>query len=398
MQLTQILQDRIADARLNAFILFKSAKNISSIAILSEWPLAVFPELKPGPKIKVKQASPATANPLDPGPLPKVEELRLDSSNDNPHLASAKCMVDISKAAGFLSHLPNLRNLEIRGGHNTLSAAQVHACHPRLANITTLNLSAVSESTLRDLLLCCNPNNLKHFRVTIPPGADGKLRFGNDLHGEQIVNILTQYGVADTLETLTIDTSHSTLMDFGHGIIRDTFQTISTLKHFTSLRHLSLSADTIYFPSLYPRILLRDTNTGGDEDEGQRLVRLLPYNLESLEITGIHAILRSDMKYLAQASHDNGGQFEQLDSVVLKGDARFATLPTDVEIPYPLPEHENEWYAVENWHEVEAWCKTLGPEVNDDIRREFRKAGVEYEFDMPEFYFGVYSAEWDDEP
>ena len=86
-----MFQEHIAGARLSAFLLFKLAKNIKSIAILSEWPLAVFPELKRGPRIKVKQAEPSLANAVSPGLLLGVEELRLDSHNENHQPGSRKC-------------------------------------------------------------------------------------------------------------------------------------------------------------------------------------------------------------------------------------------------------------------------------------------------------------------
>ena len=371
------------------------AKNITSVAILSDWPLALFPELKPGPKIKVKQASPAPASALGPGPLPNVLRLHLNSSDENPHLASGKCMVDISKAAGLLSHLPNLHTLQIRGGHNSLTAAQVHACRPKLGNVTSLFLNAASEPALRDLVLCCNPNKLEDFQFVIPPGNTGKLRNGTDLYGERIVDILTQYGVADTLENLYIDTSHCDLLAFGRGLIRDSFQTVTTLSHFTSLRHLSVSADNIYFPSLYPRVLLRDPNTG-DEHNGERLVRLLPCNLESLEIKGVYAVHPTDLVSLAEASV-TGGRFEELHKVVLFGDKAFTELTEEEELPYPVPSEEGD-AELEDWHELEKRAKDIGPQINSDVRTEFDKAGIDFEFDMPEFYVAFYTADWDDEP
>jgi hypothetical protein len=71
----------------------------------------------------------------------------------------------------------------------------------------------------------------------------------------------------DTTRTLHSDTSHDSLFEGAetHAEIRDEgFRTIESLRDMmASLRHLSISADNIYFPSLYPRVLLRDQNTDG---------------------------------------------------------------------------------------------------------------------------------------
>ena len=395
-ELTVAFQERIAHAQLNAFLLFKLAKNIKSIAVMSEWPLAVFPELKLGSKIKVNNALPAPARVIDPGPLPQVEVLRIGSGTEKPHLTgSGARMIDITKTVGLFSHLPNLRDLEIRGGNNTLSAAQVHACRPNLNNVTVLNLSATSEFAMRDILLCCNPKNLKHFRFTIPPKSERNMSMaGNDIHGERIIDILTQYGVAKTLLTLHIDTSQSALLALGRDSIRREFETAPTLNHLTSLRHLSISADAIYFPSLHPRVLLRDPNTGA-EHEGQRLVHFLPRNLESLEITGLYAIHPRDVASLAKETLP-GGRFEHLKKVVFKGDPGCAAL--DERNPYPVPRREDPDDQFSDWDAVEEMSRVTGLETEGEVKRAFAAAGVIYGFDMPELYFDEYVGEWDNEP
>ncbi len=361
---------------------------------MSEWPLAMFPELKLGSNIKVKNALPAPARVVSPSLLPRVEVLRIGSSNENRHLSSGARLIDITKTVGLFSHLSNLSNLEIRGGHNTLSAAQVNACRPNLNNITTLNLSATSESTLRDILACSNPKNLKHFRFTIPPKNERNLIAGNDIRGERIIDILTQYGVAEALLTLHIDTSQSALLALGRDSIRREFETAPTVNHLTSLRHLSVSADTIYFPSLHPRVLLRDPNTDA-KHEGQRLVHFLPHNLETLEITGLYAIHPRDVANLAKETLQ-GGRFEHLKKVVLKGDPSCAML--DEQNPYPVPRREDPDDQFPDWDAVEEMSRVTGLETEREMKRLFAAAGVSYGFDMPEFYFDEYVGEWDDEP
>ncbi|KAK4149792.1 hypothetical protein C8A00DRAFT_18573 [Chaetomidium leptoderma] len=382
-------RDRIANARFNAFLLFKLAKKIQCIAILSEWPLAVFPEPKPGPKIKVKQA----ASVVDLGPLPAVEELRLDSSNDNPHFRSHKCLVDIRKCAGLLSHLTGLCILDIRGGHNVLSHEQVLSCRPALVNITVLNLTATSKSTLDDILLCCSPRSLKHFRFTIPPVADGTLRHGNDIQGSEIINLLTEHRHCKTLETLHIDTSESVMFAADPDDIRLEFKTVDTLSHFASLRHLTISADSIYYPSLYPRVLLRDPNTG---KMGNRLIRFLPSRLESLEITGIYAIYSGDVNRLADECFRRG-RLQNLKKVTLKGHRGNMLRPLGG-IPYPVPEYDDPEHGFDDWYEMAYEDQNPGSEIDKDIAGCFEAAGVEYGFDMPEFYFDAFAGDWDKDP
>ena len=390
-ELTLVLQGRIANARLNAFIILKLAKNINSVAIMSEWPLALFPESK------TSKTMPTRANVIDPGSLPNVEDLRLDSSNENPHLTSHKCLVDMSKTAGLLQHLPNLRILEIRGGHNNLSAEQILACRPALVNITVLRLSATSESTLRDILMCCNPKSLKHFRFTIPAGKDSTLRFGNDIQARQVVNLLIQQRFAKTLETLHIDTSESVLLAADPADIRLRFKTAHSLAGFTALRHLSISADAVYYPSLYPRVLLRDPNTG-DEHAGQCLVRLLPRNIESIVITGIYAIHPKDVSQLADACL-SGRRFQNLNQIILQGCHDGATLSLG-SIPYPVPEDEDDDLedVADKWREIEAMAEHSGSEIDKDMEQKFGGAGVKYSFDMPQFYFDKYAGDWDKDP
>ena len=149
-------QNGMASARLDAFIVFSLAKNIQSVAILGEWPLALFPDSTQGPTT------------IDIGRMPAVNSLRLiGSSNTRLQTGTQTGMVDMHKIAGLLARLPNLGSLEIRGGHNTLSAAQLLACHP-MANLTTVKLTATSLPVVDDILLACRPALLKHFHFSIP--------------------------------------------------------------------------------------------------------------------------------------------------------------------------------------------------------------------------------------
>jgi hypothetical protein len=389
-----LFQNHIANARLNALLLFKLAKNIKSIAIMSEWPLAVFPELKPGRRIKVKQAEPTPVNAVGPGLLLGVEELRIDSSNENRHAVSSKCRVDIHKVAGLFSHVPNLRNLEIRGGHNLFSATQLPVCQPALKKITTLTLTATSVSTLSDILSCCTPTNLKHFRFTIPAGEDGTLRHGNDIQGRTIINLLLEHNLSATLSTLHIETSESTFFAADPADIRLAFNTAHTLSGFTSLEKLTISADTIYYPSMYPRILLRDRHTGTAD---KRLVTFLPRSLSTLEITGIYAIHSDEVAELAVVCQQPNNEFAHLKKVTLRGYDGAVTRPIGW-ATYPVPgyddEDENNTIS-QDWHSVEHEAKDNGALLGLEVSKKFKDAGVEYAFDMPEFYFDRYAAAWD---
>jgi hypothetical protein len=391
--LTSAYQERIAHARLNAFLLFKLAKKIQSIAILSEWPLAVFTEIKPGPKIIVQQAQTTTAGVLDPGVLLKVEELRLDSSIENPHRSSGKCQVNISKTAGLLSHLPNLRNIEICGGHGNVSFEQLqNFCRPSLANITVLTLTATTDSALDDILLCCSPENLKHFRFTIP-AADRHLWNGTDVQGSRVVALLEQCGLHKSLETVYIDTSNSTLFADGLPDIGPPFETVSTLSAFTALRNLTISADNIYYPSLFPRVLLRDGNTG-NEHSYRRLIDFLPPSIESFEILAIYAIHTREVAHVPDECHPHG-KLPKLKSVLLRGQTDDSDVPRPItRCRYPLPTDGGE-DTFEDWHHVADVAKADGERINKELRDRYKKAGVKDEFDMPEFFIDQYVAEHD---
>ncbi|KAK4102317.1 hypothetical protein N658DRAFT_485640 [Parathielavia hyrcaniae] len=399
---TAVAERCVANARLNALILFTLAKKIKSLAILSEWPLALFPEPKPCPKIKVKQAIAAP----DPGPLPEVEELRLDSSNENPQYRTGKCVVDIRKCVGLFSRLSNLDSLEIRGGHHTLSSKQLVSCQPALNNISTLNLIATSTSTMSDILQACSPNRLEYVRFTIPPNQDGILRNGNDVQGRTIANLLHEYRLSERLRTLYLDTSESTLFAANAYDVRQTFQTIPSLRPtFPSLRHLTISADAIYYPSQYPRVLLRDPNTPGpgNGNERDRLVTFLPPTLQSLCITGVYAIPTLDVASLARACQQHqpkGGQqqqqqFDALERVTLRGHRNVWTVVKPVAwTPYKIPEKSSVAGVCADWKEVAVYMEECGGEILDKFVRRFERVGVEFGVDMPEAFFDAYAGEW----
>ncbi|KAK4035193.1 hypothetical protein C8A01DRAFT_48580 [Parachaetomium inaequale] len=388
--------ERIANARLNAFVLFKQAENIQSIAILSEWPLALFPELKPARRIIVQQAQPTTAGALNLDPLCKVEELRLDSSNENPHRGSQKCQVDISKIANFLTHIPKLRNLEIRGGTGQLIGMQIPACRAFFKNITVLNLTATSASTARNIFWCCSNQSLKHFRFTIPAGAGCILRDGHDVQGSAIVALLRELRRQKTIETLHIDTAESTLFAANVADISERFNTVSTLSDFTALRHLTISADNIYYPSQFPRVLLRDGNTG-NEHSHRRLIDFLPTTIESFEILAIYAIQTRDVAHVPDECHPRG-KLPKLKSVLLHGQTDDSDVPRPItRCRYPLPTDGGE-DNFEDWYHVADVAKADGKRINEQMAGRYKEAGVKYKFDMPEFFIDQYVAEHNFDP
>lgn len=395
-------QNHIANARLNAFIVFSLAKNIKSLAILGEWPLALFPDSTQGQKT------------IDIGPLPAVESLRLGSSSHHSNNSSSSNSgsqirgIDMRKIASLLARLPNLGSLELRGGHDTLSAAQLRACSP-MANLTAIKLTATSLSAVDDILLACRSGPLKHFHFSIPGGIEAACSHGNDIQGRELIDRLIEYGLEASIESLHIDTSASILFAADPWDIQLRFQTVRTLRDFHALRHLSISADSIYYPSGYPRVLLRDPNTG-DERSGGRLCALLPAYIESLEITGIYAIRTKDVLELARAAFPRV-RFDDLKTVRLRGDMSDAIVPI-ADIPYPVyyddesdeeasgevasgdeaEDNSEDWDSISD-SEGTGICH--GPTASKEIARVFLAAGVDYEFDMPQYYFNKYLGDWD---
>ncbi|KAK3903064.1 hypothetical protein C8A05DRAFT_33202 [Staphylotrichum tortipilum] len=373
--------DGVANARLNAFIVFNLAKNIKSIAILSEWPLALFADSTQGHMT------------INIGPLPTVENLRLggssssSSNNNNGHSGPQKRMINMRKTTGLLAHLQTLSSLEIRGGDNTLSAAQVLACNP-MANLTALKLTATSLAAVDDILLCCRSGPLKHFHFSIPAGREAAHNPGNDIQGRQIIDRLVEYGFAATLKSLHIDTSASILFAADQEDIRRTFMTAHSLSDFRSLRHLSISADSIYYPSGHPRVLLRDPNTG-NERLAQRLCAFLPGSVQSVEITGIYAIHKDDVLELARACFPMA-KFVALKTVRLRGDV--GDTLNDVyhdDDASGTDESDSDASDSDGWDSGSDWADGDmgdGPTVNEQVASLFAAAGVDYEFDTPEYY------------
>ncbi|KAH6855481.1 hypothetical protein B0I37DRAFT_322087 [Chaetomium sp. MPI-CAGE-AT-0009] len=346
-----VAMERMANARLNASILFKLAKKVRSVAILSEWPLAVFPELTPNPKTNGHGAS--QTNHPDFRLLPEVEILRLDSSNENPHRQTKKCLVDMSKIVGIISHLANARNLEIRGGEHSISGQKVtDICRPSLKNITSLNLTATSNAALNGILSCFTSGNLKHFRFTIPSGSDNHVRNGTN--------------------------------------------TVPTLSAFIALRRVIISADNIYYPSLFPRVFLRDGYTSSKHG-CRRLIDFLPRSVESLEIVGIYAIHAEDVANIPIECHPNG-KLPNLKNVILCGKAaEWPMLQSITQCNYPLPTDEGE-DIFDDWSDVAEHAKVAGPNMNEQVQGCYAQAGVEYAFDMPEYFIDQYVGDWNKDP
>ncbi|EAQ90176.1 predicted protein [Chaetomium globosum CBS 148.51] len=386
---------RIANSRLNAFLLLKLAKKAKAVAILGEWPLAVFPELRhPAPETVAGDT--IQANHPD-SLLPEVETLRLDSSNENPHRRSGMCVVDMNKIVGVLSHASNARNLEIRGGNHLMSGQKARdICRPSLKNITALHLDASSGSAITSILLCCNPENLKHFRFTIP-----HVYYAN-IPG------------------------------------RTAFTTVPSFSAFTALRGLTISADNIYYPSVFPRVLLRDGNTsdgstddGNDDDENPgdqttsdentgtghstggnpaagnankeetahkprflRLINFLPRGIETFEVVGIYAIhLQEVMNIPLECRPD--GKLPNLKRVILRGlpdGAGVLGSVTKCEYPVPLEYGED---IFDDWYHVMRHSHDFAPYRREEVAACYAEAGVEYAFDMPEYFIHEYIGEWE---
>ncbi|KAK3311698.1 uncharacterized protein B0T15DRAFT_572014 [Chaetomium strumarium] len=322
-------------ARFNAFVLLKLARKATAVAMLSEWPFVLFPATKPTPRIQVKGATPQPpTNTVDLGRLPQIVEMRLDT--DSPYLGTlgaqsghgyvetgprarpAWYKVDLAKVVGLLVRVPNLRILRLRGVDAGPSASAIFAwgrlavTGSTLANLTTLDLVSINRDALCDIIRCCSPRSLRHVSFQIAHGAEGDARPGDEVKGTTVLALLDEFDLAENLRTLRIDTAHNYLFKDGiraqsHDDIRDDgFRTVESLRDLASLRHLSLSADNIYFPSLYPRVLLRDKHTDGKSHrDGERLLTLLPSNIETLEITGIYAMHVKDMRMLARACGDD---------------------------------------------------------------------------------------------
>ncbi|KAL2022939.1 hypothetical protein VTK56DRAFT_4154 [Thermocarpiscus australiensis] len=184
------------------------------------------------------------------------------------------------------------------------------------------------------------------------------------------------------LVTLEIDTSQSKIytdaVETGQTLLHN-LRTVPSLAHFTSLRHLAISIDAIYYPSLFPRVLLRDDHTGP-----QRLVDFLPEQLETLEIKGIYAIPAHEVELLGRACRD--GRFPRLKEVVLESGG----VTGRGNAPYDLTGLGEAFSRDEVEREGEKW----GPWFSRRILELFCSAGVTYGFDNPEFFSDVYFGTW----
>ncbi|KAH6628913.1 hypothetical protein F5144DRAFT_631962 [Chaetomium tenue] len=448
---------RIANSRLNAFLLFKLAKKAKAVAILSEWPLAVFPELRlPGPETVGNETIQASRGKHPDSLLPEVETLRLDSSNENPHRRSTKCVVDMNKIVGILSHVSNARNLEIRGGDHLMSGQKARdICRPALKNITALYLDATSGSGITSILLCCNPENLKYFRFTIPPGLYDNVMRSAKVQAYKVVHLLERCSMHETLETIHIDTTYAVYYANIPG--RTAFTTVPSFKAFTALRRLIISADNIYYPTVFPRVLLRDGNTsdgstddGNDNDENPgddnpgddntgddnpgdqttgdqiasdentgtgnstdgnpadenaveeepvheprflRLINFLPRSIESFEVVSIYAIHLQEVTNIPRECHPDG-KLPNLKRVILQGLPEGAGILESVnkcEYPVPLEEGED---IFDDWHHITRHSHDFAPYRREEVAACYAEAGVEYSFDMPEYFIHEYIGEW----
>lgn len=389
--LTAWRQERIANARLNAFALFKLAKNIKSVAILSEWPLAVFelfPTANQAPaqrRIRVTQGRHGIVLRVDLDctvPLGRVEELRLDS--DNLNLEKKKYIVDLEKSAPLVFRLPSLRTLQVRGGTGALVTPGLLPHNFTRLSVLDLVSCSITAASLKHILAHCSAQ-LTHFRITLA-GDHGHI--GSTMVGFDVVDALADADLTQTLTTLAVDTSSSETFSVGWDDARSRFRTLPSMADFSRLQHLSISADSIYFPSQYPRVLLRDRDQHVP-NPGERLLYFLPAGLRSLEITGIYAIFVDDMKNLARECRD--GLFPHLRRVVLKsgGEVRRGSPP------YELPGAGDD-LPYDDFQALSLDADVLGQYFDDEVAKLFADAGVQYEFDRPEFYFDRFCGSWDD--
>ncbi|GAB1312529.1 hypothetical protein MFIFM68171_02739 [Madurella fahalii] len=368
--------DRVPGARFNVFVLFKLAKNINSVIIRSEWPLAVFAqfptpaEIKDKLKIKVVNIESKTKLKINLDrtvPLSGIQELHLTSNIIN--LWTAKHVVDLSKAADLLVRLPNLRRLSSQGSTGSFCTAIVG--DSVFSNLTELDLASCSLTlpSLRDILSSCSAK-LKRFRFSCESESDNTNHIGTGIAGADIIQILDMAELSGSLHSLEVDTSDSETFTniWGWPTFARNFRTIPSLGHFASLRHLCISADNIYFPAMSPGMLVQDDNSGP-----LRLVQFLPAGLETLEITGITAIHLQDVEALAQAC-EKRDPLHALKRIVFRADGALHLADVDDE-----PEQVMEGRKFENMAMAEL----------------FAAAGVEYEFEQPEFFTTFYSGTWD---
>jgi hypothetical protein len=306
---------------------------------------------------------------------------------------------NLTESAAIVYEFPN-HTSTVRFRSNDLWRAD-------FANLAALDIrsSTITWESIKDLIKLFPLARLMEFRFVNE--SDARTDVASDLTGCVVVKKLIEARLADRLTRLEMDTSGNQI--FGHwGLFRRQYYTVGSLGKLSNLRDLSISADCIYFPSMYRRVLLRNR---GDEDKRStelhtKLVDLLPAGLHTLEITGIYAIPIEDVKTLARNCMDQHDRFGSLSKVVLKAGG---VAGEDGDVPYPFPhvnnddmdvddddDDEYDEYPYNDFEELAEDAEVLGDLANQDVARLFAAAGVEYEFDRPEFFFGRFTANWDE--
>lgn len=311
--------------------------------------------------------------------LSGIEELRL--TGDTTNLETGKHVVDLSKAADLLSRLPSLRRLSFQGSTGVFCTAK--AGDSVFGNLTELDLASCSLTlpSLRDIISSCSAK-LKRFRFSCASERDNSNHAGTAIVGADIIQMLDMAGLSGSLHSLEIDTSHSETFtnSWDWPISRGDLRTVPSLGHFVSLRHLSISADSIYFPSMSPGVLLRDDHSGP-----LRLVQFLPSELETLEITGISAIHFDDVLALAQACEERRA-LRALRQVVLKAGGVLG--------PHSRALYQGADEGVDP-EQVMGRLRYTGSVDNAVLAEWFAATGVDYRFEQPELFTTVYYDTWD---
>jgi hypothetical protein len=273
-----------------------------------------------------------------------------------PPLGQRKDTVDLNAAKELLCRLTSLRRLSVCGALGSFWTDSVG--DTLFQNLTALELPLCSLGLryFEDILESCTPGTLKRF--TFSCGQAGDASTVEYATGSVVLHLLNHYRHAQNLESLELDTSKSSWWMGWMSVFQ---RTVKSVCHFSSLRHLSISADSIYSwgTGTMQGRLAADKYTGLE-----RLVEFLPSSLQSLEITAIWAIPIADVRMLVE---DCEAEFPELTKVVLKR----CDLPGPNAWPYFDYIHEGETVSfarvpVSRYHE------------HVELEEMFAAAGVEF--------------------
>ncbi|KAL2261981.1 hypothetical protein VTK26DRAFT_2814 [Humicola hyalothermophila] len=433
---------KVEAACLNTLALFKLAKHIRLTVVLGEWPLAVFsnyfsfaenrPTSSSFALARGTTISPVSANSCD-APMLRVFKTRpfraADTGNTtievNLHAKNplvvvhewhrATCdhewlqhRVCLSEPQAAIARAKDLGTIRVRGGIGRLETNKLS--RHNLSRVHELDFAeaAVPLARVAEMIGLSRCGALRTFKFAIASRSRIEVvpSLASSITGADILGKLVENGHEEWLETVVVDTAGSDVFTVAwEAWSRHAFHTFPTLAGFATLRGLTVSADLIWFPSMYPRVLLVDKDRHNGEHPGsdQRLVNFLPGQLQTLAIVGIYAIPVQDVKALARhvlASRSKaddlssgGKKFPNLRRVRLRAGGTVSG--EGIEIPYDVP--ESQYYSHhEDWEAVENDAVTLGACMNTQVAKLFRQAKVEYDFDKPEFFFDAFCGSWDD--